>query len=124
MYIREVRQCGKNRVADIRHFFKAAKIPPVFRKNRKKILPHRWEVAACQKSLAEFAARRRQRNENHFLSRHVRERKYRSGCQCGICPSQTDKLCAQQTASLLSEKPGGFFDSLNPPTQVGGYGVS
>ena len=48
---------------------------------------------------------------NHFLSRHVRERKYSSGCQCGICPSQTDKLCAQQTASLLSEKPGGFFDS-------------
>ena len=48
---------------------------------------------------------------NHFLSRHVRERKYSSGCQCGICPSVTDKLCAQQTASLLSEKPGGFFDS-------------
>ena len=22
------------------------------------------------------------------------------------------KLCAQQTASLLSEKPGGFFDSI------------
>lgn len=49
MYIREVRQCGKNRVADIRHFFKAAKIPPVFRKNRKKILPHRWEVVARRK---------------------------------------------------------------------------
>ena len=25
------------------------------------------------------------------------------------------KLCAQQTASLLSEKPGGFFDSLSTP---------
>ena len=49
---------------------------------------------------------------NHFLSRHVRERKYSSGCQCIICPSVTDKLCAQQTASLLSEKPGGFFDRL------------
>ena len=49
---------------------------------------------------------------NHFLSRHVRERKYFSGCQCIICPSQTDKLCAQQTANLLSEKPGGIFDSL------------
>lgn len=35
-----------------------------------------------------------------------------SGCQCGICPSQTGKLCAQQTANLLSEKPKGFFDSL------------
>ena len=52
--------------------------------------------------------------------RHVRERKYSSGCQCGICPSQTDKLCAQQTASLLSEKPGGFFDSLKPPFPVSG----
>lgn len=51
MYIREVRQCGKNRVADIRHFFKAVKIPPVFRKNRKKILPHRWEVQRGEKSL-------------------------------------------------------------------------
>ena len=50
MYIREVRQCGKNRVADIRHFFKAAKIPPVFRKNRKKILPHRWEVQRVKKA--------------------------------------------------------------------------
>lgn len=50
MYIREVRQCGKNRVADIRHFFKAAKIPPIFRENRKKILPHRWEVTACHKA--------------------------------------------------------------------------
>lgn len=49
MYIREVRQCGKNRVADIRHFFKAAKIHPVFRKNRKKILPHRWEVSVSKK---------------------------------------------------------------------------
>ena len=48
----------------------------------------------------------------------MRERKYSSGCQCGICPSQTDKLCAQQTASLLSEKPGGFFDSLRPPEKA------
>ena len=48
----------------------------------------------------------------------MRERKYSSGCQCGICPSQTDKLCAQQTASLLSEKPGGFFDSLRPPERA------
>ena len=48
----------------------------------------------------------------------MRERKYLSGCQCGICPSQTGKLCAQQTASLLSEKPGGFFDSLRPPEKA------
>ncbi len=62
------------------------------------------------KRLAEFASADA-KSYNHFLSRPVRERKYLSGCQCGICPSQTDKLCAQQTASLLSEKPGGFFDS-------------
>jgi methylated-DNA-protein-cysteine methyltransferase-like protein len=37
---------------------------------------------------------------NHFLSRHVRERKYFSGCKCG--------LCAQQTASLLAENLYGF----------------
>ncbi len=64
------------------------------------------------KRLTEFASADA-KSYNHFLSRPVRERKYFSGCQCGICPSQTDKLCAQQTASLLSEKPGGFFDSLS-----------
>ena len=37
--------------------------------------------------------------------------KYLSDCKCGILPL-TAKLCAQQAASLLSEKPGGFFDSL------------
>ena len=67
---------------------------------------------SVSKRLAEFASADA-KNYNHFLSRPVRERKYFSGCQCGICPSQTDKLCAQQTASLLSEKPGGFFDSLS-----------
>ena len=46
---------------------------------------------------------------NHFLSRHVRERKYFSGCKCGICVQPAHKLCAQQTASPLSEKPGEFF---------------
>ena len=30
------------------------------------------------------------------------------------------KLCAQQTASLLSEKPGGFFDSLKRPIGMAG----
>ncbi|MBD9184800.1 MAG: hypothetical protein EGQ26_04000, partial [Clostridiales bacterium] len=32
--------------------------------------------AACQKSLAEFAARRRQRDSDHFLSGRVPDRKY------------------------------------------------
>ena len=60
------------------------------------------------------------KKENHFLSRHVRERKYLSGCQCAICASTAHKLCAQQTAILLSEKTGGFFDSLScVPLQTG-----
>ena len=49
--------------------------------------------------------------ESHFLSRHVRERKYFSVCQCGICPPWAGKLCAQQTVSLLSEKTTVFFDN-------------
>lgn len=36
MYIREVRQCGKNRVADIRHFFNPPKYPPFSEKTAKK----------------------------------------------------------------------------------------
>ena len=47
---------------------------------------------------------------DHFLSRHAREKKYLSGCQCGILPPAA-KLCAQQTASLLSENSEGIFDS-------------
>ena len=51
------------------------------------------------------------KNQNHFSPRHVRGEKYLSDCKCGILPLAA-KLCAQQAASLLSEKPGGFFDSL------------
>ena len=40
---------------------------------------------------------------NHFLSRHVCERKYFSGCKCGHCAPSAYKVCAQQTASLLAE---------------------
>lgn len=43
-----------------------------------------------------------------FLARHVRERKYFSGCKCGICAPMAHKLCAQQTAILLPKKPKGF----------------
>ena len=38
-------------------------------------------ATACQKSLAEFAAHRRQIKSNHFLSGHVPDRKYLSGCE-------------------------------------------
>ena len=51
------------------------------------------------------------KNRNHFSPRHVRGEKYLSDCKCGILPLAA-KLCAQQAAILLSEKPGGFFDSL------------
>ena len=44
---------------------------------------------------------------NHFLSRHVRERKYFSGCKCGLCAPSAYKVCAQQTASLLAENLSG-----------------
>jgi len=49
---------------------------------------------------------------NHFSPRHVRGEKYLSGCQCGICAPMAHKLCAQQTWGPLSEKTGGFFDSI------------
>ena len=39
----------------------------------------------------------------HFLRRHVRRRKYFSGCKCGICAPPAHKLCAQQTAAPLSK---------------------
>ena len=56
-----------------------------------------------RKSLAEFAARRRQKNSNHFSPRHVRGEKYRSGCKCRILPLAA-KLCAQQTANPFGRK--------------------
>ena len=80
--------------------------------------PHNWKMAEMRFRISAIQRVKKPRRVcrpqtakkyNHFLSRHVRERKYRSGCRCIICPSQTDKLCAQQTANLLSEKPGGIF---------------
>ena len=66
-----------------------------------------------QKSLAEFAARRRQRNKIIF-SRDMRVRENTTQAASVEFLRMAQKLCAQQTASLLSEKPGGFFDSLAP----------
>ena len=111
------------------HTAPPVKLPVIARPVRKLVVAIRFPVLKstfrCTQKGSRLSARPPQRVKkprrvcrpqaakklNHFLSRHVRERKYSSGCQCGICPSQTDKLCAQQTASLLSEKPGGFFDS-------------
>ena len=70
--------------------------------------------SACQKSLAEFAARRRQRIGIIF-HRDMRVGKNTSqAASVEFCRKAT-KLCAQQTAILLSEKPSGFFDSHNKP---------
>ena len=64
-----------------------------------------------KKSLAEFAARRRQRNKIIF-SRDMCVRENTSQAASVEFLRTAQKLCAQQTVSLLSEKPGGFFDSL------------
>ena len=65
--------------------------------------------SACQKSLAEFAARRRQIKWNHFLPGRVPGKKHFSVCKCGICSLSANKLCARQTASLLFKKGFALF---------------
>ncbi|WP_337490776.1 hypothetical protein [Vescimonas sp.] len=74
--------------------------------------------SARQKSLAEFAARRRQRNKIIF-SRDMCVRENTSQAASVEFLRMAQKLCAQQTASLLSEKPGGFFDSHKKSSPVG-----
>ena len=68
-------------------------------------------------------------NVIRFLRRRVRRKKHFSVCKCGICSLSANKLCAQQTASLLPQKgfallgqaetpPGGgisFFDYMVTP---------
>ena len=85
-------------------------------------------ISACQKSLAEFAARRRQRDSDHFLSGRtpgwsllplrgnsppVPDRKYNSGCKCAICTAKAYKSCARQTAILLSKRAKPFLTVSN-----------
>ncbi len=79
--------------------------------------PENRRASACQKSLAEFAARRRQRDFDHFLSGRtpgwsllplrgnsppVPDRKYLSGCKCAR--GRLQSFCQKRA------KP--FFDSL------------
>ena len=62
----------------------------------------------CQKSLAEFAARRRQRSKIIFsCDMCVRENTSQSAAHI-ICAPMAHKLCAQQTAILLPKKTKGF----------------
>ena len=64
------------------------------------------------KSLAEFAARRRQKIQIIF-SRDMRVRENTSQAASVEFLRMAQKLCAQQTASLLSENSKGIFDSFN-----------
>ena len=50
--------------------------------------------------------------QNHFLSGRVPDRKYLSGCKCGICTLKAYRLCAQQTAKNWRKSPKVFFDKL------------
>ena len=44
-------------------------------------------------------------------TRRVRHKKHFSVCKCGICSLSANKLCARQTASLLSKRASPFFDN-------------
>ena len=68
--------------------------------------------AVCQKP-RRVCRLRRQIESERFLPGRVPGRKHFSGCKCGICPPQGDKLCAQQTVKVCRKSPEGFFDSLN-----------
>ena len=95
----------------LRHYnLAAADVPQNFTTT-----PCRPGLQGCRslsKSLAEFRRRSGERKSNHFLRRHVRLRKYFSGCKCGICVPQAHKLCAQQTVAPLSKS--NTFDSNDP----------
>ena len=66
---------------------------------------------SLSKSLAAFRRRGGEKKSDYFLRQHVRRRKYRSSCKCGICAPPAHKLCAQQTAAPLSKSI--TFDSLS-----------
>ena len=71
---------------------------------------------SVSKSLAEFAARRRQRSPIIF-SRDMCVRENTAQAASVEFRRFTPELCAQRPAILLSEKPGGFSDSFKraPP---------
>ena len=70
-----------------------------------------------KKSLAEFAARRRQKIETIF-SRDMRVRENTSQAASVEFLRTAHKLCAQQAVSLLSEKPSGFFRQFQAETPI------
>ena len=73
-----------------------------------------WRAAACTckdtqrfKSLAEFAARRRQKIQIIFSRDMCMRENTAQAASVEFC-RKSAKLCAQQTASLLSENPKDF----------------
>ena len=77
-------------------------------------------ASACQKSLAEFAARRRQRNKIIF-SRDmcVRENTARAASVEFVRHGRTNYARSRPQA-FCRKNPGGFFDSLKPPFPASG----
>ncbi len=86
-----------------------------------------WRAAACTckdtqrfKSLAEFAARRRQKIQIIFSRDMCVRENTAQAASVEFC-RKSAKLCAQQAASLLPEKSKGFFDSSWPvPVRAAG----
>ena len=64
------------------------------------VVEHRYTLRCSGAQTTTYGAAQQ---GNHFLRRHVRRRKYRSGCKCGICAPPAHKLCAQQTVAPLSK---------------------
>ena len=53
-------------------------------------------------------------NAIHFRPGRVPGRKFFSVCKCGTCSPLANKLCARQTASLLSKKGFALFGQSQP----------
>ncbi len=66
------------------------------------------------KSLAEFAARRRQSRSIIFHRDMCVGENTSQARSSGICSPQANKLCAQQTVNLLLKKQS-FFNNSRPP---------
>ena len=78
--------------------------------------PQLIRFSAYQKSLAEFAARRRQRNKIIFSRDMCVRENTAQAASVEFVRLRRTNYARSRLQILLSEKPGGFFDSL--------YGVS
>ena len=71
-----------------------------------------WPRTAYQKSLAEFAARRRQRNKIIFSRDMCVRENTAQAASVEFVRLRRTNYARSRLQILLSEKPGGFFDSL------------